>query len=113
LLRLRSMQQRHSTKPRGDGGWLKLFDLSVSETRGVLSNAGGVTQVSPARKGWELINGVACKDSEYREFYAAEEEIDPDSISRRILRSAAASSSRLTWLLRNCTRTWNDSSSAR
>ena len=38
-------------------------------------------------------------------FYAAEEEIVPDSISRKILRSTEASSSRLTWLLRNCTRT--------
>src|SRR5271168_5403330 len=45
--------------------------------------------------------------------YAAEEEIVPDSISRRILRSTDASSSRLTWLLRNCTRTWKESSSAR
>ena len=45
--------------------------------------------------------------------YAAEDEIDPDSISRRIVRRAADNSSRLTWLLRNCTRTWKASSCAR
>jgi hypothetical protein len=33
--------------------------------------------------------------------YAADDENAPDSISRRIFRSTEASSSRLTWLLRN------------
>ncbi len=45
--------------------------------------------------------------------HAAEDEMVPDSISRRILRRTEASSSRLTWLLRKCTRTWKESSSAR
>ena len=46
-------------------------------------------------------DGSASHDR-YVSRQAAEDEIEPDSIRRRIARSAAASSSSLTWLFRNC-----------